>query len=244
MTDAIASAPARRKSKAPRATANKKAPKRGKATAASRSDRGRASVARIADLARAGQHAKVIELVGQALAAPDLAVSDQLDLLDLRAESLIAQGDFEHAAADAAAMLALARNAKTAAYKAQAHNRHALVEMRRGDPKSAVASATTALDAARPSTPQRLIATSPLRLAEAQHRAKPGAIVLRYANEAAKLFRKLGDASGEGRALWMVSMARGYQGRAAEGNQAAREALALCRSCGDLYGTGNALNML
>ena len=39
-------------------------------------------------------------------------------------------------------------------------------------------------------------------------------------------------------------MARGHQGRAAEGNQAANEALALCRSCGDQYGAGNALNML
>jgi hypothetical protein len=39
-------------------------------------------------------------------------------------------------------------------------------------------------------------------------------------------------------------MARGHQGRAAEGNAAANEALRLCRSCGDLYGAGNALNML
>ena len=62
--------------------------------------------------------------------------------------------------------------------------------------------------------------------------------------EAAELFRKLGDASGEGRALWIVAMYRGFQGRAAECNRAANDALALCRTCGDLYGAGNALNML
>ena len=89
-----------------------------------------------------------------------------------------------------------------------------------------------------------MIATSLFRLAEAQHRLKPGDQVLRNATEAARLFQVSGDPSGQGRALWVVAMARGHQGRAAEANQAANEALALCRSCGDQYGAGNALNML
>jgi len=203
-----------------------------------------ATLVRAGDLARGGQHAQAIELVTPALAAPGLAATVRMDLLDLRVESFVAQGDLEHAAADAATMLALARTAKTAAFKAQAGNRNAQVEIRKGQFKAAIGSATVALEAARRSRQQRLIATSLFRLAEAQYRLKPGPQVLRYATEAVEIFKGLGDPSGEGRALWIVSMMRGFQGRAADGNQAAREALALCRSCGDLYGAGNALNML
>ena len=128
---------------------------------------------------------------------------------------------------------------------AQALNRRALgADAKRASTKAALATATTALKDAKESKEKRLVAMSLFRLAEAQYRAKPVEKVLEYATEAAALFKALGDPSGQGRALWVVSMWRGRQGRAAEGNQAAAEALALCRSCGDLYGAGNALNML
>jgi hypothetical protein len=50
---------------------------------------------RVKDLAWAGLHDRAIELATTALAAPGLSVGTQLDLLDLRAESFIAQGDVE-----------------------------------------------------------------------------------------------------------------------------------------------------
>ena len=124
------------------------------------------------DLAWAGQHAKAIELATTALAAPRLSVADRLDLLDLRAESFVAQGDLDRAGADAAAMLGLAKTAKTAAFMAQAQNRQALVQTRKGEFKAAVATATAALKAARQSKQTPLIAMSLFRLAEAQYRGR------------------------------------------------------------------------
>jgi tetratricopeptide (TPR) repeat protein len=42
----------------------------------------------------------------------------------------------------------------------------------------------------------------------------------------------------------VIAMARSSQGHAADANRAANAALALCRQAGDLYGSGNARNML
>ncbi len=88
---------------------------------------------RLIELARTGHHAEAIEQASAALARSDLSVESRVDLLDLRAESFIAQGDLERASADADAMLDLARRTSTASLKAQAHNRLALVQMRKGN---------------------------------------------------------------------------------------------------------------
>lgn len=104
---------------------------------------------RVGDLAWAGQHAQAIELATAALATTALTVADRLDLLDLRAESFIAQGHLARASADE--MLDLANRAKAAGPKAQARNRLALVQMRGGDLKAAVATANAALKASRQS---------------------------------------------------------------------------------------------
>ena len=58
-------------------------------------------ITRVRDLAWTGQHAVAIDLATQALAAPAIALGAQMDLLDLRAESYIAQGKFDLAAQDA-----------------------------------------------------------------------------------------------------------------------------------------------
>ncbi|TMG89564.1 MAG: GAF domain-containing protein [Betaproteobacteria bacterium] len=200
---------------------------------------------RVGDLAWAGQHAQAIELATAALATAGLSAGNRLDLLDLRAESFIAQGDLEQASADAAEMLDFANRAKTPGPKAQARNRLALVQMRKGEFKAAVASATAALKAARQSKQVPLEAMSLFRLAEAQFRTRTDfEQAVRHAVRAAGLFRTLGRPADEGRALWVISMARSAQGLAAEADQAANAALALGRNSGDLYGVGNALNML
>src|SRR5437867_3180993 len=196
-------------------------------------------------LAWAGAHAQAIELATAALAVPGLSVGSRLDLLDLRAESFIAQGDLERAGADADAMLDLAERARTAAFKAQARNRQALVQMRKDEFKAAVASANAALKAARQSKQIAFEAMSLFRLAEAQFRTRTDfEQAVRHAVRAAGLFRTLGRPADEGRALWVVAMGRSTQGRAEESVKAAKAALALCRQAGDLYGAGNALNML
>ena len=106
-------------------------------------------VEQIRQLAWAGQHARAIELASEALRTPSSlrtrSSDQQMDLLDLRAESYIAQGKLDLAAKDAKAMMKLGT---TAALKAQALNRLALVQMRTGDLKAAIKSATRALKAA------------------------------------------------------------------------------------------------
>src|SRR5256714_6412666 len=200
---------------------------------------------RVGDLAWAGQHAQAIELATTALATAGLSAGTRLDRLDLRAESFIAQGDLEQASADAAERLDFANRAKTPGPKAQARNRLALVQMRKGELKAAVASATAALKAARQSKQVPLEAMSLFRLAEAQFRNRTDfEQAVRDAVRAAGLFHTLGRPADEGRSLWVISMARSGQGLAAEADQAANAALALGRNSGDLYGVGNALNML
>ncbi|HWZ74102.1 MAG TPA: GAF domain-containing protein [Casimicrobiaceae bacterium] len=202
-------------------------------------------VERVGDLAWAGQHAQAVDLATEALAANGLSAGSRLDLLDLRAESFIAQGDLERAGADANAMLDLADNAKTAALKAQARNRVALVKMRTGEFKVAVVSATAALKAARQSRQGPLEAMSLFRLAEAQFRTRADfEQAARHAVQAAERFRTLGRLADEGRARWVLAMLRSSQGHAVEAVKAANAALAQCRQAGDLYGAGNALNLL
>ena len=141
-------------------------------------------------------------------------------------------------------MIGLASAAKSAAFKAQAQNRQALVQMRKGDFKAAVGTATAALKSARQSKQTALIAMSLFRLSEAQFREGISDQAVQNASEAARSYAALAQPAGQGRALWAVAAAQSKLGHAAEANRAASEALALCRSCGDLYGAGNALNML
>src|SRR6185295_15451428 len=96
---------------------------------------------------------------------------------------------------------------------AQAQSRLALIQMRTGKFNEALKSATAALKAARSSKQPELIALCLFRVAEAQYRKKPVREVLENAEEAARRFRALGDAAGEGRALWAVAMYRGSQGK-------------------------------
>ncbi|MGC1817565.1 MAG: GAF domain-containing protein [Casimicrobiaceae bacterium] len=202
------------------------------------------TAAQIADLAWAGQHAKAIELATSALAAARLPVARKLDLLDLRSESFTARGELERAGADAAAMRELANASGKAALKAQAANRMALIQMRRGEWKSAVRTATAALKDARQSRQKAAEAMSLYRLAEAQFRVSANEPSARNATHAAELFARLDQPALQGRALWALSAARSNQGHAANCNEAAAAALDLARRTGDLYGAGNALNML
>ena len=150
-------APARKKSRTPSSGSSK--PRRQRA-AISPSRSPIPTAKEVGDLAWAGQHALAIDRATAALAPPGLDIASRLDLLDLRAESFIAQGDLDRAGADASAMLDLAQTAKTAAFTAQALNRNALVKTRSGEFKTAI---VTAID---PATRKLIISKRGLAIAE------------------------------------------------------------------------------
>ncbi|MGH8714227.1 MAG: GAF domain-containing protein [Casimicrobiaceae bacterium] len=196
---------------------------------------------RIRDLAWAGDHAQAIEQATAALAPNGLGVQDRLDLLDLRAESFIAQGNLERAADDAEAMVELAATGKSLALRAQAVIRRTMVQMRQGELQTALATAIAAAKAARRSRQKPLLAKSLLTLGEANFRGGSPERALEAGREAIALFEAVGDVPGAGRAHWVVAASCQRMGRSKESRLAAQQALALCTSAGDRYGAGNAL---
>ena len=200
------------------------------------------TVATVRDLAWTGQHARAVERATQALAARALETAERMTLLDLRAESLIAQGKLNAAADDAAAMHALAAAQKKPALLAQALNRTALVQMRRGDLTQASKTATNAVGV-RHAVPA-LRAESHLLLGEVNMRTLGNKAAIEHARKAIGIFQRSGNASGTGRAHWVIALVHARERRNDESRAAAQTALALCREAGDQYGVGNALNAL
>ena len=209
------------------------------------------NVARVRELAWSGQHARAIELATQALAVEKIQPAEQMNLLDLRSESYIAQGKLDMAAQDAAAMLTLANpgnqksKIKNHQLIAQALNRKALEQMRQGDLPGAVETASAAVQAARSvEADGLLLGASLFRLSEAQWRVGQIEASIPTAQEALPLFQAAGDLSGAGRLYWSLAAAHLALGHTDEAREAAQNALALCQQAGDQYGIGNAFNML
>jgi signal transduction histidine kinase/CheY-like chemotaxis protein/tetratricopeptide (TPR) repeat protein len=200
------------------------------------------AIATARDLAWTGQHGQAIERCTQALDSAALSSTDRMTLLDLRAESHIAQGNLDLAAAGAAAMMELAEAERKTALRAQALNRKALVQMRQGDLKGAVRIAAEAVGLKHASPTLR--AESLFRLGEAQFRSGQSETGLQTAHVALPHFQALDDASGCGRVHWLIAMAFHRLGRAEESRRAAQTALELCQQAGDQYGIGNAFNLL
>jgi len=198
-------------------------------------------VEQVSQLAWTGQHLKAVELATHRLDESKIKLSEQINLLDLRAESYIALGKLDLAAQDVKGMQA---HAKTFAQKAQVLIRKAILQMRMGELKAAVKSAESALIAAQRSKQKHLIAKSTFCLSEAQFRTDQYEIALENAQKAISLFQEIGDTSGEGRAYWVASFSCYRLGRFEEAFQAANTSLGLCRRVGDQYGVGNALNAL
>ncbi|MBS0325591.1 MAG: GAF domain-containing protein, partial [Proteobacteria bacterium] len=197
------------------------------------------------EAAARGKHARAIELASAALESADLPLTERIALLDLRAESLTAEGDLARALADAESMLGLAGPRADPALRAKALTRRAYLRMREGRPREATDDAAQALRAAQRSREPEAVARALLCLAEAQSRSGDrGDAALRTAGQARAQFDKLGNRGGEGRAMWVVAMVQSREGQPAQARAAASEALELCRGAGDRYGVGNALNLL
>ena len=195
----------------------------------------------VADLAWTGRHEPAIARATEHLAARGLTPARRAELLDLRAESRIARGDFARAAEDAQQMLAWAR---TPALQALARCRMAFVQTRLGEFTTAAGAARQAQAAARQARKPWLEALALLRLSEALWRAGDDAAGLAAAEDAAARFERLGDAMWQGRALWSQAVALFKSGRAAQAARAARQALALAQRTGDHCGLGSAYNCL
>ncbi|HEY3564693.1 MAG TPA: hypothetical protein VGL96_06785, partial [Casimicrobiaceae bacterium] len=195
------------------------------------------------ELAWTGQHERAVAECNDRLASAK-ASDVRLALLDLRAESHIALGRLADAAADAAAMVELARTMRTPSAESIALNRRALVEMRGGARlEDALATTRRSLACARKAGDERLLAETFLRLGEAQMRLRHDD-TLESGDAAAERFERLGDACGEGRALWIVGNAYFALNDPARSRACAQRAATLCRAAGDSQGLGNALNAL
>jgi len=203
----------------------------------------------VRELAWTGQHAAAIDLATQALSTPKIKPTEQMSLLDLRAESYIAQGKLDLAMKDAKAMMKIAKSITNNQLRATALNRLVLVQMRTGDLKAAVKSATAAVKASSANRKSQIAnrqshALALFRLAEAQYRTRQNEAAVETAQKAIALYQELSDLSGAGRAYWALAMAYFNLSRAEDSRSAAKTALELCQQAGDGYGIGNALNII
>ena len=105
-------------------------------------------VAEVNDLTWTGQPEAAIARATAALAAGGLTRAQEAELLDLRAENHHWRGETDLAAADAAALAALARRTRDPAIRARGLRREAFVHVRRGEGEAALATMRAALDAA------------------------------------------------------------------------------------------------
>ena len=198
----------------------------------------------IADSAWAGQHVQAVALADDALAQSPADAAQRIELLDRRADSLMALGESDRALADAQQMLQLADRAGSPGLRAQALCRLAAVQTRQGHLAAAAASATDALTAAHRSGRRPLQAMALLRLSEAEFRRFDNHAALRHAQQATRLFASFGDTVWQGRALWAEAYAHDQLGQARERERCAAAALALAREAGDQEGIGAAANLL
>jgi GAF domain-containing protein/CheY-like chemotaxis protein len=204
----------------------------------------------VRDLTWSGQHERAIEAATAALDAADSPDAERVALLDARAESFIAQGAFDRAREDAAAMARVAARMGTARAKAaasaRAHRRRALVEMRESNLLSAVREAKASHRAAQRAGDPALLSEALLVLAEAEFRSRNLKAAAAHAVAAAQRFAQQGDAALRGRAMWIEAMARSASnaGISADTLSTLEASLALARAAGDRFGAGNVLNSL
>jgi len=200
-------------------------------------------LSQVRELAWIGQHERAVAECSDRLASAK-ASELRLALLDLRTESSIALGRLADAAADAVAMVELAKTMRMPSAEAIALNRRALVEMRAGGLlEDALATARRSLVCAREAGDESLLAETFLRAGEAQMRLRR-ADAIKSGIAAEERFRRRGDAVGEGRALWILANAYFAQNDPESSRASAQRAVSLCRTAGDSYGLGNALNAL
>jgi GAF domain-containing protein/DNA-binding response OmpR family regulator/tetratricopeptide (TPR) repeat protein len=204
-------------------------------------------ISQVRDLAWTGQHTRAIELATQGLSSKKINPAAQMDLLDLRTESYMAQGRLDLAAKDAATMLKLANTEKTPILKTQALNRKTLVQRGTGDLMAALKTATSAVKTARSIKTKEgrpLLALSLFQLGDTQSRIGQNETAIETAQKAISLFQAEDNNSGAGRVYSLVSWAYYRLSHVEESRLAAQTGLELCQKAGDQVGIGFALDSL
>jgi GAF domain-containing protein/CheY-like chemotaxis protein/tetratricopeptide (TPR) repeat protein len=199
-------------------------------------------VSRVRELAWEGKHAQAIELATQTLFLPKLKPAEQMNLLDLRAESYFAQLKIDAAEKDAASMMKLANAFKKPAFKAQALIRKAIILGRQKNLEPAIRTITASLKIARQSRQRNLEAESLFWLGyfsiDNLEKAE------KYDLQATELFLSLGNPSRMGRAMAYLSFVYNFAGRIEDARNVAQTALTVCERQGDNLGKGQALSAL
>jgi GAF domain-containing protein/CheY-like chemotaxis protein len=194
----------------------------------------------VRELAWEGKHAQAIELATQALSRPKIKPAEQMDLLDLRAESHIYQLKHNLAEKDVLQMEKLAKAAKKPTLKAQALIRKAQMRAWQSKEEEALRTAKSALKIARQSKQKYLEAKALFWMAYAQS----GETSIKLAEHAADLFLSLGISYWAARALVTTAYAYLYMGQSEEAQSTAQTALTMFEAVGDNLGKGEVLNLL
>ena len=201
------------------------------------------STQQIADLAWAGQHEQAIAAATAALQAQDARGRRAHDAArPARRELHRRRRPRSSPSADAQAMKALAKREGDAALQARALCRESFVQMRQGEMRAAVASATAALKAAREEPPAGARSAEPLgacRTRRALRRVDLDAAAAQCRARGRRCSRRW--ATPPGRAARCMCRAAHPLSSGSErdrAREAAAAALALARRCGDLFGRG------
>ena len=229
-----------------KAATARRAPSSRKASAGRPAQAPQSALQRVLDLARAGVHAQAIAEATTALDAASLDAATRMNLLDARAESAMAIGVFERAAADSREMLAIVDAAKggkafRAGLAATALRRKSFVTAFKGEWSAALREAMAAVDAARQSGEATTLGRTMLTLAETGFRSNvPEAMATAVA--AAAHFEAADDQASLGRTFWVMAVCHRRRGAADEARLCAEKAIALARRTGDHLGLGYAYN--
>ena len=195
---------------------------------------------RSATLAWEGKHAQAIELATQALSLPNIKPAEQMDLLDLRAESYAALLNLDAAEKDAVSMARIAKKEKKAGLQSQALIRKAFLQMDQGKHDLAAKTFSTALKLARQDKHRYLEAQSLFGLGLNQT-VEPS---IKSLQQAADLFLSLGNQTRMSYALGALSVAFMNAGRMEDAQRTAQTALTICEEAGDNWGKGWALSFI
>ena len=196
----------------------------------------------IAELAWAGRHEAAIAQTADALAGRRLSAEARLKLLDLRAESLMAQGRMAEAGGDIKQMRALAQGARSPELQALVLLTEATWLMRSARPAEALAAAQRAQPLLEPGGRADLRALCLLRLAHGLWRTRVDLeLGLELAQAAVERFAALGQTALQGRALRVLGLLQAARHQFEAARQCVEQALALARRSADLLGMAEAL---
>jgi len=200
--------------------------------------------AQITELAWSGRQEAATALATEALAARRLSAAARIQLLDLRAESLMAQGRMAEAGADIKQMRALAQGARSPELQALVLLTEAYWLMRSARFAEALAAAQQAQPLLEPGGRADLRALCLLRLAAGLWRTRVDLeLGLEHAQAASERFAALGQPALRGRALHMLGSLHLASQRFEVARECAEQALALARRSADLFGMSVALNL-